>query len=235
MKPLTFPILLLVGAAQVHFAFAQTVCNVDTGSSLDNTTSSDSSNGSKVSSSSAAGDGCNGNPECETQLANIELENSAQLGAIAQQGFDASAGVSKKHKRQSDYTCSDDMTCYIYQNAPFCINMDTGDFTDESGGSGNFNDGTYTPPPLGNGTAATTVGPNANATSAGSTGGGTGQAGGSDSSGYISTNTKGISKGGTMSASSSPTMEQSSSASRGRSWAGAAAAVMVLKLLMMVC
>jgi hypothetical protein len=40
-------------------------------------------------------------------------------------------------------TCTAAETCFVYENIPLCIDMETGDFTDPTGGSGNVITGTY--------------------------------------------------------------------------------------------
>ena len=92
--------------------------------------------------------------------------------------------------RQSDsyLTCTAAQTCFVYENIPLCIDMETGDFTDPSGGYGNVLTQTYT--------AAVDTGTNTDTDETTSTSSGSGS-GGSSSSG-------GSSGGGSSSSNSSP-------------------------------
>ncbi|KAJ9611603.1 hypothetical protein H2200_004787 [Cladophialophora chaetospira] len=79
--------------------------------------------------------------------------------------------------RQSDtyLTCSSAETCFVYENIPLCINMDTGDFTDPTGGYGNVLTGTYTAAVDNNSSGGTTTTTSSSgSSSSGSSSGGSG-------------------------------------------------------------
>lgn len=115
---------------------------------VDSSGSSSDSGSGYTTSDTGAGSDCDA--DCAAAGDQEVADMSGGLGdAIGSEGDGADdiAGDERRLRARQDdssFTCSDSDMCVVYGTLPLCLDTTTGDFTDETGGYGNINDGSYT-------------------------------------------------------------------------------------------